>query len=259
MVKPALAQTKPAVPEFTLKFSDDSYGYSVPPTYSIDTFTGKNVTTQVGYYTYVENKSVEVTIKNQPFDNYKDSNGNTITLNYNIRWKGHFGDYWNELQSSLGGIYLVASSSLMQSSGGQVTLVAPNSQVTVVSYNSEENNGSNYNRLYIGNLSAGDQIDFQVEALVGYYTTLTGTPDPLFHRTTESYVFTGAESGWSNTQTITIPDTSITSPTPSLAPSPSIPEFPSFVVVSFLMAATVLTAIFYKGKHSRLELITKQE
>jgi hypothetical protein len=81
----------------------------------------------------------------------------------------------------------------------------------------------------------------------------------LFHRTTESYVFTGAESGWSNTQTITIPDTSITSPTPSLAPSPSIPEFPSFVVVSFLMAATVLTAIFYKGKHSRLELITKQE
>ena len=72
MVKPALAQTKPAVPEFTLKFSDDSYGYSVPPTYSIDTFTGKNVTTQVGYYTYVENKSVEVTIKNQPFDNYKD-------------------------------------------------------------------------------------------------------------------------------------------------------------------------------------------
>jgi DNA-binding beta-propeller fold protein YncE len=32
-------------------------------------------------------------------------------------------------------------------------------------------------------------------------------------------------------------------------PSPSIPEYPPFIVASFLMVTIVLTAIIYRGKH----------
>ena len=68
MVKPANAQStlKPYVPEFTLKYLDNSY--DVPPTYGTDPYTGNNVTTQAGYH--VQNESVEVIIKNQPFTSY---------------------------------------------------------------------------------------------------------------------------------------------------------------------------------------------
>ena len=77
MAKPACASTpKPSVPEFTLKYVDHSY--DVPPTYSTDPYTGKTVMTQAGYH--VENKSIEVTIKNQPFTNYKDASGNNVML-----------------------------------------------------------------------------------------------------------------------------------------------------------------------------------
>ena len=62
IVKPTWAQTKPSVPEFTVKLEDHSY--DVLTTYSIDPYTGENVT-HAGYH--VENKTIEVTIKNQPF------------------------------------------------------------------------------------------------------------------------------------------------------------------------------------------------
>jgi hypothetical protein len=56
----------------------------------------------------------------------------------------------------------------------------------------------------------GNQIDFQVQASIGYYSG--------------SNVFVGQSSGWSNTQTLTIPDdNSTTSPSssPTSTASPS--------------------------------------
>jgi hypothetical protein len=41
-------------------------------------------------------------------------------------------------------------------------------------------------------------------------------------------------------------------------PSPSIPEYPSFIVVSFLMVMIFLTAILYRGKHQIETRIRKQ-
>jgi hypothetical protein len=78
------AQTLPSVPEFTLKF--EAQPYDLPPTYGIDSYTGKNVTIAEGGH--VENKSIVVTIKNQP------SSGD---LYYNVRDKGHFEESWTEL------------------------------------------------------------------------------------------------------------------------------------------------------------------
>ena len=73
IVKPAFAESpKPSVPEFSLKYIDLSY--DVPPTYGIDQYTGKTVITQDGYR--VDNRSIQFTIKNQPFTPYMDSSGN---------------------------------------------------------------------------------------------------------------------------------------------------------------------------------------
>ncbi|MCL5876513.1 MAG: hypothetical protein M1540_01715, partial [Candidatus Bathyarchaeota archaeon] len=65
---------KPSIPEFTLKYVDLSY--DVPVTTSIDQYTGKTVTIQ-GYH--VENRTIQLTIKNQPFTSYIE-NGQNISF-----------------------------------------------------------------------------------------------------------------------------------------------------------------------------------
>ena len=66
----------PVVPEFTLKFVEESY--EVPTTYSIDPFTGKNKTHE-GHT--VTKRSIETSIKNNLGVSY-----------YNFRFKGHYED-----------------------------------------------------------------------------------------------------------------------------------------------------------------------
>lgn len=208
MVKPAWAQTKPAVPEFTLKYVDNSY--DVPPTYSIDPYTGQNITIQAGYR--VQNKSIEVIIRNQPFTVYNSP----LTLFYNIGCKGHFAEYWSYLNFSLGH-FTVASNSLKVDG----SLVSPNAEFTVVTYALGGNNGTDQYSFWLRDSSEGGQVDFQVQALMGYYTTHESTPVPGF-RQGYYQVFTGDGSGWSETQTITIPE-EIPSPTaePILSPTPT--------------------------------------
>ncbi len=78
IVESALAQSipKPSVPEFILKFV--AYPYDVPPKYETNPYTGKNEMTQAGYH--VENKSIEVIIKNQPLLSTQDASGNYANL-----------------------------------------------------------------------------------------------------------------------------------------------------------------------------------
>ncbi|MCL2642216.1 MAG: hypothetical protein FWD52_01680 [Candidatus Bathyarchaeota archaeon] len=75
------AASKPSVPQFSIKFIDNSY--DVPPTQTTDPYTGVT-TTQPGYH--VNNIITEVTIKNQPFTKSGNSN-----LFYIVQAKGHFG------------------------------------------------------------------------------------------------------------------------------------------------------------------------
>jgi hypothetical protein len=83
-------------------------------------------------------------------------------------------------------------------------LVQPtNSEYTVASYS--------LNHRYVEG-----QMDFQVEAMMGYFHRI---PSPW-----APWVFNGTESGWSNTQTITIPDIQVFSastpaPTPTFSPT----------------------------------------
>ncbi len=167
--------TKPAIPEFTVQIV--AYPYDVPTTYSIDPYTGQEITHQ-GYH--VENKSIQVRIKNQPFTPYwiidSDSGTNmSVVLHYNVWVKGRFSENWNNVYS--------LSDGLPTQSSGEYTIFS----------------------LPI-NYPSGSQVDFKVAAMAGYVhrpiDPASGWP---------IWRFTGEES-WSNIQTITIGANSVEVP-----------------------------------------------
>ena len=202
MVESAFAQSipKPSVPEFTLKYVDNSY--DIPPTYGIDPYTGKNVVTQAAYH--IQNKSIVVTIKNQPFVSYRNENNSVVGLFYSVRLKGHFQDSYGEPSSES---YIYRS----------------DSDYTSVYCGLNGNNGTDpfTGDFWLGGLEipAGGQVDFQVKALIGHYTRVYGDFAPPFGQSYHD-VFTGESSGWSNTQTLTIPTSSQT-PDQTTEPTPS--------------------------------------
>jgi hypothetical protein len=181
MVESAFAQSisNPSVPEFTLKLV--AHPYDVPPTYEVDPYTGKSVMTQEGYH--VENRSIEITISNQPFTMYELDNGQYADFFYNISYKGNYEDNWSYYSYDQNTNWFFRQS---------------DSEYTVISFNKIPNEGL---------------MDFRVQAQIGYYTEfyIMGWID---------YHFTGETSGWSNTQTITIPESQAPTPSPETTPTP---------------------------------------
>ena len=199
IVQYALAQsiTKPSVPEFTLKLVDHSY--DVPTTYSIDPYTGQNIT-RPGYY--VENKTIDVTIKNQPFTS-TNIDGNNTKLFYAIRWKGHF-ENWSDTYHLSGvdyGYYL-----------DNYGVPASNSDYTVKTYTIGT----------FGGFVKGGEIDFQVKAQVGYSFLYFGEHAHIMPIGTDFQSV--AESDWSNTQTFTIGESQTPMPSPATTPTPTPPN-----------------------------------
>jgi hypothetical protein len=183
---------KPSIPQFTAKFVDHSY--YVPTTFSIDPYTGQNVS-HPGRT--VENKTIEIAIINEPYTPYTDING-TATFYYNIRIKGHYASKWIEL-------YNPESDYLKRS----------NSDYTVVAFTI----GENAPYPILNEVSARGQVDFQVQALLGY-THRGYNPNATNQLDMFPWVFDGETSDWSNTQTVTI-DANASTPTPSTSTLPS--------------------------------------
>jgi hypothetical protein len=242
MVESTFAQSipKPSVPEFTLNIVDHSY--DVPTTYSTDPYTGENIT-HPGYH--VKRIALEMTIKNQPFVPYYDADsGWNISFYYNIRIKGYYSEDWIELY---------------RPSDGYPT--QSDSEYTVISLGTLADGLSIVTNAKMIDVPSGGQVDFQVEAMVGYVhreNISIGMPG-------SGWVFTGETSGWSNIQTLTIP-TSTSSPTPSpsvsTSPSPSpstspelTPEaepFPTTLVIASICLVAVIgvgSLIFFKKHH----------
>ena len=202
LVKAAQASIpKPSVPEFTVNLV--AHPYDVPPTTitSIDQYTGKEtVITHPGYR--VENKSIEVTIKNQPFTPYADADGNEINLYYNVRVKGHFAQDWKELYSPFEAPIRGGYSGSYHKSPAQSS-----SKNTVLSLSA--------------NYPAGAQVDYQVSAHAGYYTQYW----PYMGVAVFVLVFTGELSGWSTTQTLTIGEIGSTATvSPTATPNILVPQ-----------------------------------
>jgi hypothetical protein len=194
-IEPTNAQTipKPSVPEFTLKYID--YSYDVPPTYKINEYTGEKVATS-GYH--VKNMTIQVSVKNNPLP----SNDATSHLYYNVRFKGHFGKDWSETPS-------VENKNSSPSNFSQYVNILPYNSRLLEQTSSEFTTFLFSANDYIPNSS----IDFQVEAVLGHDAQAWVPPDPFGESPAQYYeaVAFDETSGWSNTQSITIPDNSVPS------------------------------------------------
>lgn len=191
---------KPSAPEFTVKIV--SYPYDVPAktTTSVDQYTGeKTTTTTPGYH--VENKSIEITVRNPTFTpiaitQFKswDEQNNpyfvdcnyTAELYFTLRVKGHFGDDWQIKYS-------------FSHDNGKVNL---ESKYTVITIGADYSNNS--------------QLDFQVKASIGFFLP-EGRSGLLL-----GYRFYGIDSDWSNTKTLTmgaVGSTAVPQDTPASTPT----------------------------------------
>ncbi|HSV49204.1 MAG TPA: hypothetical protein VLH35_02725 [Candidatus Acidoferrales bacterium] len=241
IVKSTYAQTtpKPAVPEFNIKVVDNSYYVpATTPVYRTDPYTGERTITEEGHEGYtVQNGTVDLTIHTQKFTSYYDNNNNLIRLYFRIAYKGHFETSWNYYLPNDG--YYGNDSQYLEASvdeTSKVQLGFGHFSFVTGEYRSIANPPS------LGEIAKGGQIDFKAEAFIGcanatQYVTLWGL------RTFYTYI--GESGGWSNVQTVSIPEGSITvstSPNSTSAPSPTVPEFPAvlflplFVVLPLIMA-----------------------
>jgi hypothetical protein len=206
----AVAVPTPTVPEFTMQII--AHPYDVPPVYETDQYTGKSVISQAGYH--VENKSIQVQIKNQPFS--YSFNGTTYHLYYGVRVKGHFGSEWVEHYSNYEAISWAKQNTMSYTKGQFVGGI--------------QQSNSDYTMLSI---SASDypndaQLDIQVMATVGHDSqkfinenwhlmdfTVWGHYEPA--------VAVDTTSDWSNTQTINLSsgEATISQSTASPVPPPT--------------------------------------
>lgn len=162
-----------AISSLSLMVIKPSNAQSIP-TASVPEFTVKYVGTASVPLTGFALPAVNITIKNQPFTPYTDRNGNKIDLYYLIQWKDNSSSGWQQ---------------------DELALTESNSSYTV---------------LPLGLVRSGapaprGQVDFQVEAVIGYVTYIQGSvPQGQYIPPT----YTGQMSGWSNTQTIIVPNSS---------------------------------------------------
>ena len=200
---------KPSVPEFSVQLV--SHPYDVPPktTTTVDQYTGKETTTTIPGYR-VENKSIEITIKNQPFTpynlsqytvNYRDRDDfsriresatinqtKTVNFYYNIEVKGHYGDTWVPIGTKYAAF-----------EGPE-----PNAQLDAA-----------YTIVSIENNYPEDSIlDFRVQARIGYFYAYGPGIQIL------GYDFYGQESAWSNIQQLTLGTPQTPTPAPTAPPTP---------------------------------------
>jgi hypothetical protein len=254
MVESAYAQSisKPSVPEFMLTVTDHSY--DVPPSGHVNLNTGQ-FEKHAGFY--MKNGSIEVSIKNQPFTSYTDSNGYEINLHYNIRAKGHGNSNWYYFPTENPEKYFHADYSTNTKRIFKYSMD-----------NFEIRSGAFFD--YSAFPSSG-RVDFQVQAFVGHLNLTDeefirhlnetrNVPSTQAEDFTIGYV--GQSSNWSNTQTATIPAYVYTSSSPTTVPTPSefyssgssfsLPWSTLFGVVAVLLAIIVALSLLFFRKHQKM-------
>ena len=187
---------KPSVPEFTARIIS-----STPESQSI-------------------NKTIELSIKNQPFVS-------NFGFFYNVRMK---------INDVNWGLLYPNNNSVPNQSDGEYTILSYPSGYLGVEYQ--------YHLGYkVENLTASDKIDFQVQAMVGIIHRILNPNFTHGQYDMYPYVFTGVTSDWSNTQIINIP-TSSSSP----SPSSSVPELSFLAVISLIPGIFSIALILSRRK-----------
>jgi hypothetical protein len=213
IAKPANAQSipTPSVPQFTAKFA------LVPNNITTIDASGQSTTKQV------QNETLQIIIKNQLIA-IADS---LTTFNYNVRYKGHSQENWTEV--------------FIESTGKEFLYPQnTSSQNTLISLYLSENQieAQEYHFVYF---QGNGQIDFQVEAIIATFHPFAPHGD--------TGTWTYITSGWSPTQTATIPASSTsTSPTPTPTSSPAVPELSWLAILPFLLSAFSFAVIIRHRK-----------
>jgi hypothetical protein len=160
-------------------------------------------------------KAIELTIKNQPFEPYTDNDDQTVSLYYNVHFKLHDVESWTAMYYC-GDVFPTHSNS-------DIKLVYPlqMSDDSSSYYLLKEKAGYYY---FLVEVPFSGQIDFRVQAMEGQLTSAS---------------FTGQTSDWSNTQTITIQETS---PSPNPTPTPNGTDL-SWLIIGSLSIIAILVAL----------------
>lgn len=207
-VESAFAQSKPAIPEFTVELVEKVIDEA--PTYTVDPYSGETIIKTDGYHTsyYV----VDIKIKNITPDIY-----------YNYRIKGHFGTEWSvcPLIDNGEGVWTTRESS-------------PFTFVPVPTYAKATSSEYTEVKVDMQSLRAGDQVDVQVQAISG---TIENAPNGGY------MILTGQGSNWSNIQTLTVPGES-----EAVSPSPTVPELPALVILPLLVIIPLVATVFLRKK-----------
>jgi len=219
-----MAQISPSVPEFTLKFDNESF--DVPATNASQ-----------GYH--VDREFIDVVINNSnTYSFYAVVNESLVRLYYNIRVKDHSSDWSNALVSP--------------------NLAPSNSNITIVKFalGTVDPDPGGYS-IWIGNITSGAVVDFQVQGLNGFYTKLTQENPPCWRIPQFSVFNETGRSGWSSTEIFNISDVSkfqsgnnlsdVTSPTPiafSDSPGYDLLNFAPIVIMVVIIAVLFGVIIF---------------
>jgi hypothetical protein len=257
---------KPSVPEFSVRFVNASYSVT-----TTNPYTGLSETK------LTSNNSIEVTIKNQPFD-YSG-----YQIYYNIRVKPRFADNWTEIYpirnmtSSYNGdgtfsyaLYIVDSPPQSKSSLTVITFPVVETELYGASgYDIQRYySGPQYEEgryfAFLSAIPSGGQVDFQVEALVGhdsqmwviehpFYPTIGGHSAPA--------VAYDESSEWGNTQTVTIGESQTTTPSPSATPAPTptpSQEPPQTEQIEPILSVAIVVAVIIAGAGLLIYLIKRK-
>jgi hypothetical protein len=218
LVKPASTQTIPAVPEFSLKLEDDAH----------------NVVNSSGTF-QEEVMFVDVVIKNTTsYSFYSVVNDSIVKLYYNVHVKGHSQD-WADAT--------ISSNLAPQNNGTTV-------KFGLGSINPDPGGWS----IWLGDITNETKIDFQVRAVEGFYTQIADASPHCWRNPNFSIFNETGRSAWSDTQTITIPNTSASE---SVTSTPteilSVANFllPVSVVVAAAVIVVLASALIYLIKHGK--------
>lgn len=176
--------TKPNVPQFSINMYDSSY--DIAPTSTTDPFNGQPTGTPGRH---VESRTIEIRIKNP----YSSSSGVYPTdFHYDIQYRGHFDseqNWWSVFETRYGYLQPVSSSEETI----YKVVATPGDRIDVTPW--------------CRGFPQSSTLDFRVSAFIGGYT---GTP-------INGWEFNGENSGWSNTQSITL---DFNTPVSKYVPSP---------------------------------------
>jgi len=183
---------------------------------SVPKFTVKFIGTSFLPLTVDALPVVNITIVNQPFTPYTDKYGNKINLYYLIQWKPDLSSVWQEDELPL-----------TQSNSGTTMLPL----ALIIS----------------GEPSPTGVVDFQVEAVIGHITYEGPSSGGYIPPT-----YNGQVSGWSNTQTVTVPSSSNPS---SISPLHTVFSLAIYLMVGTIAASIVLIFVLL---NERKKLLSKK-